>query len=304
MTVLRLICITFMLAATLLTTPAEAREVRSVLSDAETQKNFGSSYLRQGKYEDATNKFKKCIELIEGVLATDASWRTKQLPHLSSGPTVGELLETCKASLKEAQQGEADQKKEESAAGRRELSNTIRAKWQPMTEAFAAAKRLLSSKKRFDALDADQHLSAVNALASEVAGSVRTTLRSYPALAGEQIEVGGTKIDAAQLPARADEMLEQSQALQTQHAKAIAAARQAWDKAAKSEVAGDRAKIMKQRGLPTWWDNLHNRPTENLAALKAAAWWRYDRSDGCSFTYRFKGNKLLKVEPSRLGCKH
>jgi hypothetical protein len=254
--------------------------------------NAGREYL--GSLETRAKVEKQCVDMLDTAFKQDPN--TAKLVY--EGKTGQAIYDACKAKLAEVNTAHDQLLKELQDKEAAIVVKVYKEQWPKAEHFYSSAKKLLRKPDDFAIINANS--------------DIITAVDQYSSVVGTCREVTQYHLETLQLDKAmtANAMCEQAAAMLAEAGPLAKDTQekynQAYDRLQQkifASVHGDRARIMKQEGLPSWFDGADLLDShEWFNAMLRSSYYRYDSSTGCQTTYYFSGNSLQRSKNEPLGC--
>lgn len=296
-------------------TAAQAKldEAKNAGNDAVSEATFGDMSLptiTSGQTESVgqkvkilskgANHFKTCLEKIEIAVKQNPNY-LKEDANDARGSTGEQLRQRCKDGLAKAEKGVEQFQKAYLEEGKKKAKDAYTLEYVKLLAAENVPDELSKSKDPLTALDV---YSAFHYLADDgrlLDNRLAELLEEYDFLATHEVAKGVT---VSQMKEKTAVWRKRGEEGTAAWADRNSKAFDLYKPELLKTLSGDKQRIVKQQGLPSWTDQMTVRTTARagLKLYSKAKWFRYD-GNGCQTYYHFSGAKLTNTKKEGVGCR-
>jgi hypothetical protein len=245
--------------------------------------------------EMAVEQYQKCIDVLDAAFKADPGLPQKSFEKESGA----DLLKSCHSGQQDANTQHAARVKQVQEKSAAIVIDVYKKKWPDATGFFQRAQKLVKQADDFAIINANSDiLSAVSAYES-----LASVCKEHVAAVHNEDVSLGKGLTAGAMCEQTAQNLDKARA----DAKTISPKYdKAYDRVQDKIMAslhGDRARIVKQQGLPSWFDGADLLDAhEWFNAMLRSGFYRYDSSTGCQTYFYFSGNSMQRTKSDPPNC--
>ena len=298
----------FVLVFTTMSTLAFAGEPgEQDLQIADKAYRAGLRYLQDDQWVMAKDRAEYCEQYATRALAENPAMKSRKPAGLAM--TGDEIARACKELLSAAyalrDKGDAKHAADEAAKNAARIADDVEALARA-EEQLARGRQILRAAKPHAAFDARYFLGAAEDNAKGIAERMREYFPSDQALDHGEVATRKGTIKARAFLDHVVKVRDEARAAKAPIEATAYKQGEALRASLVKKLSGDRARIMKQHGYPTWMSfapagREGAPPSEGIVhEARRSTQWRYTKGS-CTMLFDFKGDKLSKTQRSP-GC--
>lgn len=275
---------------------AATEEANEKLLQAGIKRSWIATEIKSKEFAKAHAAADACIAILEGYFPSHPKQKSvvnARFEGEKSPATYDAILAACKKGKADADAAKTASAAESRGEGQKELSRMAEIGYPRGLEALEQAHKDVKAKLWSDASGSYQDvIDKLHPLSQEL----KRRLGAEPSLATVPINTGKGSMPAQKLAEVVGQMMKEAETEKAGLKGKAEAEEKAAEAAIEKSLTGDRKKIAKAHGMPSWYEgaNYVGLKERTKAALTSPT-WRYDNSSGCTTTYHFKGAKQVKV---------